>query len=273
MCRISAQKGKRMKKKIILFLLAVFLFFALIVAALCFFLPKENQESKKDTTEQQNAAENTTEQPAEKREQFNFTNLEYIYYINSENESDFENQTAEYVDKNYKDVKNINALAKFNDDISSNTGTAEFYVQLDDEDNSVVLVSYNKEQRKFSFAHYRKKIEKIENYGGISQKKQKIQDDEEEYNKIGTEPVDLGSPNITDQDGSLEAIADEEELTQQLLKYLEKQGEERRNFYVVSAENTGDKNYRAVLDFSTKRSDGKNITVIFENGIYTFSLE
>ena len=61
-----------MKKKIILFLLAVFLFFALLVAALCFFSPKENQDSKKDMTGQQDTAENTTEQPAEEREQFHF---------------------------------------------------------------------------------------------------------------------------------------------------------------------------------------------------------
>ena len=52
-----------------------------------------------------------------------------------------------------------------------------------------------------------------------------------------------------------------------------REGEERRNFYVVSVESTGEKNYKAVLDFSTKRSDGKNITVTFEDGTYTFSLK
>ena len=62
-------------------------------------------------------------------------------------------------------------------------------------------------------------------------------------------------------------------LGQELLKFLEKEGEERRNFYVASVENTGEKNYKAVLDFVTKRSDGKNITVTFEDGTYTFSLE
>ena len=100
-----------------------------------------------------------------------------------------------------------------------------------------------------------------------------MQDDEEEYNQIGTEPINLGEPNIVDQDGSLEAVADEKILSQELLKFLEKEGEERRNFYVVSVESTGEKNYKAVLDFSTKRSDGKNITVTFEDGTYTFSLK
>ena len=42
---------------------------------------------------------------------------------------------------------------------------------------------------------------------------------------------------------------------------------------ITRLEHTGEKNYKAVLDFVTKRSDGKNITVTFEDGTYTFSLE
>lgn len=273
MCRNSVQERRDMKKKIILFLLAVFLFFALLVAALCFFSPKENQDSKKDMTGQQDTAENTTEQPAEEREQFHFTNLEYIYYINSDNEADLENQAAEYVEKNYKDVHRVNALAKFDDNLSSNEGTATFYLQLDDEDHSIVLVLYDKKKKIFSFSPYKKQIKNIEIYGGMSQEKNTMQDDEEDYNEIGTEPINLGEPNIVDQDDSLDAVADEKELSQELLKFLEKEGEERRNFYVASVESTGEKDYKAVLDFSTKRSDGKNITVTFEDGTYTFSLK
>ena len=273
MCRNSVQERSRMKKKIILFLLAVFLFFALLVAALCFFSPKENQDSKKDTTGQQDTAENTTEQPAEEREQFHFTNLEYIYYINSDNEADFENQAAEYVEKNYKDVHRVNVLAKFDDDVSSNAGTATFYLQLDDDDNSIIHISYDKKKEIFSFAPYKKQIKNIEIYGGMPQEKNTMQDDEEEYNEIGTEPIHLGEPQITDQDNSLEAVANEKELSQELLKFLEKEGEERRNFYVASVENTGGKNFKAVLEFCTKRSDGKNISITFENGIYTFAFK
>ncbi len=208
-----------------------------------------------------------------KREQYHFTNLEYIYYINSENETDFEEQAAEYVEKNYKNVQWINALSKYDDDVSSNAGTATFYLQLDDDDNSIILISYDKRKEIFSFAPYKKQIENIEDYGGMPQEKNTMQDDEEDYNEIGTEPINLGNPQITDQDNSLEAVANEKELSQELLKFLEKEGEERRNFYVASVENTGEKNYKAVLDFVTKRSDGKNITVTFEDGTYTFSLE
>ena len=131
----------------------------------------------------------------------------------------------------------------------------------------------DKKKEIFSFVPYKKQIENIEDYGGMPQEKNTMQDDEEEYNEIGTEPIHLGEPQITDQDNSLEAVANEKELSQELLKFLEKEGEERRNFYVASVENTGEKNYKAVLDFVTKRSDGKNITVTFEDGIYTFSLE
>lgn len=120
---------------------------------------------------------------------------------------------------------------------------------------------------------YKKQIKNIEIYGGMSQEKNTMQDDEEEYNEIGIEPINLGEPNIVDQDDSLGAVADEKELSQELLKFLEKEGEERRNFYAVSVESTGEKDYKAVLDFSTKRSDGKNISITFENGIYTFAFK
>ena len=245
-----------MKKKIVIFLLAVFLVFALLVSALCFFAPQKNQNSRENTTEEQKTEDAAEQTEKEKREQYHFTNLEYIYYINSENETDFEEQAAEYVEKNYKNVQWINALAKFDDDVSSNTGTATFYLQLDDEDHSIVLVSYDKKKKIFSFSPYKKQIKNIEIYGGMSQEKNTMQDDEEEYN-----------------DDSLGAVADEKELSQELLKFLEKEGEERRNFYAVSVESTGEKDYKAVLDFSTKRSDGKNISITFENGIYTFAFK
>lgn len=273
MCRNSVQERSRMKKKIVIFLLAVFLVFALLVSAICFFAPKKNQNSRENTTEQPKTEDTAEQTEKEKREQYHFTNLEYIYYINSENETDFEEQAAEYVEKNYKNVQWINALSKYDDDVSSNTGTATFYLQLDDEDNSIVLISYDKKKETFSFSPYKKKIQNIEIYGGMSQEKSTMQDDEEDYNEIGTEPINLGEPNIVDQDDSLGAVADEKELSQELLKFLEKEGEERRNFYVVSVESTGEKDYKAVLDFTTKRSDRKNITVTFEDGTYTFSLK
>lgn len=273
MCRNSVQERRRMKKKIVIFLLAVFLVFALLVSALCFFAPKKNQNSRENTTEQPKTEDTAEQTEKEKREQYHFTNLEYIYYINSENETDFEEQAAEYVEKNYKNVQWINALSKYDDDVSSNAGTATFYLQLDDDDNSIILISYDKRKEIFSFAPYKKQIENIEDYGGMPQEKNTMQDDEEDYNEIGTEPINLGNPQITDQDNSLEAVANEKELSQELLKFLEKEGEERRNFYVASVENTGEKNYKAVLDFVTKRSDGKNIMVTFEDGTYTFSLE
>ena len=109
----------------------------------------------------------------------------------------------------------------------------------------------------------------------MSQEKNTMQDDEEEYNEIGIEPINLGEPQIyVDQDDSLGAVADEKELSQELLKFLEKEGEERRNFYAVSLLKVQEeKDYKAVLDFSTKRSDGKNISITFENGIYTFAFK
>ena len=63
-----------------------------------------------------------------------------------------EEQAAEYVEKNYKNVQWINALSKYDDDVSSNAGTATFYLQLDDDDNSVILISYDKRKEIFSFA-------------------------------------------------------------------------------------------------------------------------
>ena len=102
MCRNSVQERSRMKKKIMLFLLAVFLGFALLISAICFFVPPKNQNSRENPTEQQKTEDTAEQTEKEKREKYHFTNLEYIYYINSENETDFEEQAAEYVEKNYK---------------------------------------------------------------------------------------------------------------------------------------------------------------------------
>ena len=99
MCRNSVQERNRMKKKIMLFLLAVFLGFALLISAICFFVPKKNQNSRENPTEQQKTEDTAEQTEKEKREKYHFTNLEYIYYINSENETDFEEQAAEYVEK------------------------------------------------------------------------------------------------------------------------------------------------------------------------------
>lgn len=136
-----------------------------------FSLPKKNQNSRENTTEQPKTEDTAEQTEKEKREQYHFTNLEYIYYINSENETDFEEQAAEYVEKNYKNVQWINALSKYDDDVSSNAGTATFYLQLDDDDNSIILISYDKRKEIFSFAPYKKQIENIEDYGGMPQEK------------------------------------------------------------------------------------------------------
>ena len=147
-----------MKKKIVIFLLAVFLVFALLVSALCFFAPKKNQNSRENTTEQPKTEDTAEQTEKEKREQYHFTNLEYIYYINSENETDFEEQAAEYVEKNYKNVQWINALSKYDDDVSSNAGTATFYLQLDDDDNSIILISYDKRKEIFHLPHIKSRL-------------------------------------------------------------------------------------------------------------------
>lgn len=273
MLKFSTRK-EVMKKKIILFLLAVVFVFTLLIGLLRIFFSDTSRDSQpeKITGQKIEQEEKITEQE-EQEEKIHFANLEYIYYVNEENRADFEKQAANFVRKNYKNVQWINTLTKFNDDISKDSGIAEFYLQLDDADHSLVLVTYDKENKVFSFTEYKEKMKHIEDYGGISQDKKVIQDDEEEYSEIGTEPINFGKPNITDQDYSLESVADEDELAEQLLTFLIAEGEERRNFYVTSVESTGPNHYKAVLEFSTKRIDGKNITIIYQNGIYTFSLE
>ncbi|WP_418412952.1 hypothetical protein, partial [Anaerobutyricum hallii] len=160
-----------MKKKIVIFLLAVFLVFALLVSALCFFAPKKNQNSRENTTEQPKTEDTAEQTEKEKREQYHFTNLEYIYYINSENETDFEEQAAEYVEKNYKNVQWINALSKYDDDVSSNAGTATFYLQLDDDDKypygkpQTDEVARGSGNREYGCRRLR---EKLPNFSGVS---------------------------------------------------------------------------------------------------------
>ena len=60
------------------------------------------------------------------------------------------NRQQKYVEKNYKNVQWINALSKYDDDVSNKCRDSNnFYLQLDDDDNSIILISYDKRKENF----------------------------------------------------------------------------------------------------------------------------
>ena len=198
-----------------------------------------------------------------------FRSLGNIYYLLPEEEDDFKEQVKDCLKENGMEADTVTALGKAEDDKASPKGTARFYLQLDDPDWSLLAVTYEKETGAFSIAPYEGTIDNIEDYGGVVQEKTEVTKEEPEYSMEGTEPIDLGIPQITDPDGQLSQTADLRVLQNNLLLFLNENLEERRNLYVSSFEQTAT-GYDVVLEFETSRIDGQGIEVKYSDGKYEF---
>ena len=63
----------------------------------------------------------------------------------------------------------VTALGKVEDDKASPKGTAQFYLQLDDEKKNILQVIYDKEKDNYSIQIFDREIDNIEDYGGTKQ--------------------------------------------------------------------------------------------------------
>ena len=198
-----------------------------------------------------------------------FLSLGNIYYLLPEEEAGFKEQVRDFLKENGMAADTVTALGKVEDDKVSSKGTAQFYLQLDDEKKSILQVIYDKEKDNYSIQTFDGEIENIEDYGGTKQPNGVATEAAPEYSAQGTEPIDFGLPQITDPDGELSSIGDMETLQNNLLIFLNENLEERRLFYVSSFEKT-ETGYDVVLEFETSRIDGQTIEVRYSDGTYEF---
>lgn len=227
-----------MNKKMIAASAVIFFLAAAVIGGVLFFgVQKEKPEEKKPehrTEEEQNESAGEKDDTA----QYKFENLGNIFYLPDERDG-FERQAAGFLKENGIGAEKINALGKYKDDPSDEGGNAEFYLQADDEEHSIVKVTYDKGRDEFSFSLYDGEIENIEDYGGVPVKKDGEQTSDPEYDSQGLEEMDFGLPVITDNEGQLaEVEADPEALSSQMLGFLTDNSEERRNLSVLYAAST-----------------------------------
>ena len=261
-----------MKKRRIVIFIGLFLSAILVVALAGILLMRGGETTKNTETVTEAEIEKTEvqEQTIEGTDgSCAFLSLGNIYYLLPEEEAGFKEQVRDFLKENGMVAGTVTALGKVEDDKASPKGTAQFYLQLDDADRSVLQVRYEKETGKFSIVPYEETIENIEDYGGMKQPDREATEAAPEYSAQGTEPIDFGRPQITDPDGELSSMGDMETLQNNLLIFLNENLEERRLFYVSSFEKTRT-GYEAVLEFETSRIDGKNVEVDYSDGKYEF---
>ena len=261
-----------MKKRMIVIFMGLFLSDILVVALAGIFFMRGGEKTKKTETvteteiKQTEVQEPTTEGTPGS---CTFLSLGNIYYLLPEEEAGFKEQVRDFLKENGMAADTVTALGKVEDDKASPKGTAQFYLQLDDEKKNILQVIYDKEKDNYSIQIFDGEIDNIEDYGGTKQPDGSATEAAPEYSAQGTEPIDFGRPQITDPDGELSSMGDMETLQNNLLIFLNENLEERRLFYVSSFEKTRT-GYEAVLEFETSRIDGKNVEVDYSDGKYEF---
>lgn len=261
-----------MKKRAVIWFAGLFLGAVLVCVLAGMFLMKgREKEAVPETTTGIESKETETKEAETEPTSPScvFRSLGNIYYLLPEEEDDFKEQVKSCLKENGMEADTVTALGKAEDDKASPKGTARFYLQLDDPDRSLLEVTYEKETGTFSIAPYEGTIDNIEDYGGVLQEKTEVTKEEPEYSMEGTEPIDLGIPQITDPNGQLSQTADLKVLQNNLLLFLNENQEERRNLYVSSFERT-ETGYDVVLEFETSRIDGQSIEVRYSDGKYEF---
>ena len=261
-----------MKKRRIVIFMGLFLSAILVVAVAGMLLMRGGEKTKntetvteaeiRETEVQEQTTEGTTGSCT-------FLSLGNIYYLLPEEEAGFKEQVRDFLKENEMAADTVTALGKVEDDKASPKGTAQFYLQLDDEKKNILQVIYDKEKDDYSIQIFDGEIDNIEDYGGMKQPDGEATEAAPEYSAQGTEPIDFGLPQITDPDGELSSMGDMETLQNNLLIFLNENLEERRLFYVSSFEKT-ETGYDVILEFETSRIDGQSIEVRYSDGRYEF---
>ena len=156
-----------MKKRKIVIFMGIFLSAILVVALAGILLMRGGEKTKNTETVTEAEIEKTEvhEQTTEGTDgSCTFLSLGNIYYLLPEEEAGFKEQVRDFLKENGMAADTVIALGKVEDDKASPKGTAQFYLQLDDADRSVLQVRYEKETGKFSIVPYEETIENIEDY-------------------------------------------------------------------------------------------------------------
>ena len=191
--------------------------------------------------------------------------LGHLYYLDPEGDQTFQRRLTHFVSDQGIKAGSADVLEYCIDDREKETELAQFFLELDDEDHTIVRVSFEKPTGTYRFNLYDGSIPDDPDGEAMSKDGR-----EEETIPESTEDeiVRESRLTITDLEGELKAAARMKELKKHLRRFLRSEGEGRRNFYVSSVTMTED-GYTALLCFETVRQDGRNVEVIYD-GEYHF---
>lgn len=212
----------------------------------------------------------------EKRSENNIKilNLETLSFLSHKRIITFENEVSNYVKEiGYKNVTLILVLSKIDNEKSIH----KFYIQLNDEKNTIIKVIYNSSDKKFSFVNDTS-IKNPQKYNGrrydFKEEKQDTAPKDYENN-----PSEQGTDNpivFYDENQIRSLVKDYDVFNLQLRLFLIEKEELRRLLLVKDNSIINeDKSTQFILKFGSERPDKKNIKVIYNmtTAEYIFSLE
>lgn len=263
------------RKKIIVFVGAAAVLTGIIAASLILTKGKRSEvkESQEVTTEREEEADDESASGAgEKKSEMETKVIEvyglgYLYYLDPDAEQTFKDRLTSFiVDKEIKaDLALV--LEEHVDNRADKKEPALFYLKLDDEERTIIQVSFEKTSGNYDFMVSESGVE-----SGVFDDED-LEEGRTEYEIPESREGEKARKNmvsITDPDGDLGRVADMEELKSALKEFLKSIDEGRRNF-IVSSVGPSEKGYEAVLDFETVRLDGRNVEVKYD-GTYHFRL-
>lgn len=151
--------------------------------------PYESTRSEEYTTElksipKEEKTESESKEEKDILEGYSFLHFGYIYYL-PEDEKPFQRKLVSFMQKNRIDGKKIRALRKVIDDGRSDS-KASFYLQVENDNLSLIQVDYLKDEDRFVFSKCEDSMADIEDYGGIKNTS------EEERKYLSTESIYSG---------------------------------------------------------------------------------
>ena len=263
------------RKKIILFARAAVVLTGIIAASLILTKGRHSEVkgSQEVTTERKEEADDEGAGRTGEREREMETKvievfgLGYLYYLDPDADQEFKERLTTFTRSTELDARSARVLESHEDDRSDEKKPAVFYLKLDDEDETIVKVSFEKTSGHYDFAVSGSAVE-IDALD--DEDREEGQTEHEIPESWKGEETSRNLVSITDPDGDLGRAADMEDLKEALKDFLQSIEEGRRNFIVSSVGNT-DKGYEAILDFETVRLDGRNVEVRYD-GTYHFRL-
>lgn len=227
----------------------------------------EKRERREDTESDSRKHDKKDRQGRSRKKIIRIDSPGYLYYLAPGAESAFAERLTDFLADRKLKASSVNVMADHVDDRDREDEPAVFYLQLDDDEGTLVAVSFEKTSGDYTFS-----VCDDHTVAGIRGRTDNSEGKTEHTIPESTEDEDVTEEpvTITDPEKELTGAADMERLKEELTAYLYSVDEGRRNLYVSSFGLT-EKGYEAVLDFETVRHDGRNVEVKYD-GSYHFQL-